>query len=372
MVASSRAAILPRMIRRHFVRLAALGLVALAPARATESSLTARLDGLATAAMERRRFMGAVLVVRDGAALLDRAYGSASLELEVPNTPATRFRIGSITKQFTAAAILLLEERGLLRVDDLLARHVPEAPAAWAGITLYQLLTHTSGIRNITALPEFRTWAKLPQTPREAVERLRDLPLDFPPGEKFAYSNSNYLLLGLVVERVSGRAFAAFLHDNVLDPLGLRDTDVDNNTDLVPRRAAGHAFQFGSYLRAPYSDMTVPHAAGAMYSTTHDLRRWIEGLLSGQLLTPASVARMITPEKGGYALGLQVSLTPRKVIRHGGSIAGFSAFLAHYPDERLTVVVLSNVMGPTSEPLARQLAETAIADRVTGNRQTAP
>lgn len=360
------------MIRLRLVLLVLLSLVTAGPARPAGPSPTSELDAIATTAVARNKFMGAVLVVRDGAVLLDRGYGSASLELEVPNTPATRFRIGSITKQFTAAAILLLEERGRLRLADPVARHVPEVPAAWSQITLYQLLTHTSGIRNLTSLPDFRTWARLPQTPRQAVERLRDLPLDFPPGEKFAYSNSNYLLLGLVIERVSGRDYAAFLHDNVLDPLGLRDTDVDNNTDLVPRRAAGHAFQFGEYLRAPYSDMTVPHAAGAMYSTTHDLRRWIEGLLAGRLLTPESVSRMITPEKGGYALGLQVSLSPRKVIRHGGSIAGFSAFLAHYPDDRLTVVVLSNVMGPTSEPLARQLAAAVLADRAAGTRPPAP
>ncbi len=352
------------MTRLSFVCLVVLGLVGTPFARAADTPLAQRLDHLAEAAAARQGFMGAVLVVRDGATLLDRAYGSASLELDVPNTPAMRFRIGSITKQFTAAAILLLEERGKLRLSDPVARHVPEAPETWAKITLYQLLTHTSGIHNITRLPEFRTWKMLPQTPLEAIQRLRDLPLDFAPGEKHAYSNSNYLVLGLVIERASGERYAAFLHNNVLGPLGLRDTDVDRNVDIVPRRAAGYTRFLGTFFNASYTDMSVPYAAGAMYSTTHDLRRWIERLLAGQLLSPASVERMITPEQDGYALGLRVVVGEdgRQVISHGGSIAGFSAFLAHYPEEKTTIVVLANITGAVSGRLARQLANILFDD----------
>jgi CubicO group peptidase (beta-lactamase class C family) len=345
------------MTRFSLVRLVVVGLMGAIFSRAADTSLAERLDRIVEAAAARHGFMGAVLVARDGTTLLDRAYGSASLELSVPNTPAMHFRIGSITKQFTAAAILLLEERGKFRLTDAVGRHVPDVPAAWAGITLYQLLTHTSGIRNITSLPDFRTWKMLPQTPRQMIDRLRDLPLDFAPGEKHAYSNSNYLVLGLVVERASGQSYAAFLQNNILGPLDLRDTDVDHNVDVLPRRAAGYVHFLGTFFNASYSDMSVPYAAGAMYSTTHDLRRWIEGLLAGKLLSPASVTRMITPEKDGYALGLREITDERTVIEHGGSIAGFSAFLARYPNDRTTIVVLANVQGRVSGLLARQLAE---------------
>jgi CubicO group peptidase (beta-lactamase class C family) len=344
------------------VRLVVLVSVIAAYGRAADTPLAQRLERIAETAAARQGFMGAVLVARDGTTLLDRAYGSASLELEVPNTPAMRFRIGSITKQFTAAAILLLEERGKLRLADPVTRHVPEVPAAWAGITLYQLLTHTSGIHNLTSLPEFPTWKMLPQTPLQAIDRLRDLPLDFAPGEKFAYSNSNYLVLGLVVERASGQDYTAFLHTHILGPLGLRNTDVDNTVDVMPRRAVGHLWFLGTYYNAPYIDLSVPHGAGAMYSTTHDLRHWIEGLLAGKLFSPASVTRMITPEKNSYALGVRVITDGRRSIQHGGSIAGFSAFLSHFPDENATIVVLANVSGGVSGSLARDLARALFDD----------
>lgn len=351
------------MTRLALLLILALSLAPAASAGAGEPPIQAQLDRIVARAAARHGFMGAVLVTRDGTTLLDRGYGSASLELDVPNTPATRFRIGSVTKQFTAAAILVLEERGQLRLSDSVARHLPEAPATWATITLHQLLTHTSGIANLTRLPEFRTWVRLPQTAADVLNRLRDLPLDFPPGDRHAYSNSNYLLLGLVIERLSGQPYAAFLHDHVLDPLGLRDTDVDNNFELVPRRAAGHGWLMGTYLNAPYTDMTVPHAAGALYSTTHDLRRWIEGLLAGRLLRPATVARMLTPEREDYALGVRVTTDPdgRRLIAHGGSIAGFSAFLGHYPEGKVTIVVLANVAGGGAIALGRQLGPAVFA-----------
>ena len=332
-------------------------------ASAADTPLTARLDGIAQTAVKRDGFMGAVLVTRAGETLLDRGYGSASLELDVPNTPAMRFRIGSITKQFTAAAVLLLEERGRLRITEPLARYLPEVPATRAPITLYQLLTHTSGLPNMTSLGDFQTWKVQPTSPKQAIERLRDLPLDFAPGEKHAYSNSNYLILGAVIERIADRKYAAFMQDNVFAPLGLRDTDVDNQLDIVPRRAAGYHRFLGTFFNATYTDMSVPHSAGAMYSTTHDLRRWIESLLAGKLLSSATVARMITPEQNGYALGVRVLESPRKVIQHGGAIAGFSAMLSHYPDDQTTIVVLANVTGNVGGMLARRLEKAVFEDR---------
>lgn len=292
------------------------------------------------------QFTGAVLVAKRGTALFDRAYGPANREWDIANTPATHFRIGSITKQFTAVAILVLEERGKLKLSDLVSAHLPDAPAAWEKITLHHLLTHTSGIPNVTSDPEFILWKNSPATVTQIVGRFRDQPLSFPPGERYAYSNSNYLLLGLLVEKITGgQRFGDFLRENVLDPLGLKESGLDANQRILPRRATGYERSRGEFFNAAHGDMSVPHAAGAMYSTTHDLWRWAEAVLGGdKLLTPASRAKLLTPAREDYALGVRVSVSyGRKTIDHGGSISGFSSFLAHYPDDGLTVVVLSNL-----------------------------
>src|SRR4029450_13167276 len=169
---------------------------------------------------------------------------SAHLEWDIPNTPATKFRLGSITKQFTAASILLLEERGKLTLTDPIKKYVPEAPAAWDTITIFNLLTHTSGIPNFTSLPEYNS-LKLQDTPvAKRVATLRDKPLDFVPGEKMSYSNSGYLVLGYVIERVTGAGYGKFVTDNIFTPLGMKDSGYDSNTAIIPRRAAG-------YMRSP-------------------------------------------------------------------------------------------------------------------------
>jgi CubicO group peptidase (beta-lactamase class C family) len=305
-----------------------------------------------------------VLVAKGDAVLLNQAWGEANVEWAVANTPETRFRIGSISKQFAAAALLLLEERGELKTSDLVKGFVPDAPAAWAPLTLHHLLTHTSGIPNVTSLPEFPThWKWVPTTIDEMVSRFRERPLVFAPGSKFAYSNSNYLLLGYIIERVSGMSYAKFLRERILEPLGLRDTGLDSNRTILPRRASGYVNVAGELENAAYSEMTVPHAAGAMYSTTHDLHRWMRSLFSGKLLSPSSLAKLLTPEKGNYAYGLRVATEDgRNVVEHGGSIAGFSAQLSYYPDDQLTVVVLANRNTPAVRLLPRILAKTAVED----------
>lgn len=308
------------------------------------------------------RFSGAVLVAQRGAVVFEQAVGEANREWGIPNSPATRFRIGSITKQFAAVAVLVLAERGKLKLSDPVAAHVPEAPAHWEGITLRHLLAQTSGLPNVTRDPEFLLWKLQPTSVRQMVGRFRERPLDFAPGERHAYSNSNYLLLGLVIENASGQPLADFLREAVLRPLGLDDTGVDANLELLPRRASGY-WRAGRVLNAPYTDMSVPHASGAMYSTTHDLWRWCEAVFGDKLLTPDSRRALLTPEHDGYALGVRVgSFRGRTVIEHGGNISGFSSHLRHYPGEGLTVVALSNISDGegTPEELVRELADLAL------------
>jgi CubicO group peptidase (beta-lactamase class C family) len=187
-----------------------------------------------------RQFMGSVLVAKGTQVLLNKGYGSANLEWDVPNSPATKFRLGSITKQFTAASILLLQERGKLNVQDPVKKYMADAPAAWDKITIYHLLTHTSGIPNFTSFPEYAKWEPFATTAAEEVARFRDKPLDFAPGEKWSYSNSGYVLLGYLIEKITGGSYEKFVRENIFNPLGMRDSGYDSNSAVIARRAAGY------------------------------------------------------------------------------------------------------------------------------------
>jgi CubicO group peptidase (beta-lactamase class C family) len=332
---------------------------------AADAQNTSRMARIVEAQAADNHFMGTVLVAKDGVPFFEKSHGFANVEWQVPNTPTTKFRIGSVTKQYTAAAVLLLEERGLLTLKDPVSKHVPDAPAAWEKVTVHHLLTHTSGIPSFTSFPEYGTWKLAATSAAKTVAHFRDRPLEFEPGERHVYSNSGYLLLGHIIERVSGQTYETFVKDNLLTPLGITDSGYDWNATILPQRASGYVRTPSGLANAPYVDMHVPHGAGALYSTAHDMLRWTQGLLGGGLLSPASLEKMTTPYKNDYALGLVVrTANGRKVIEHGGAIDGFNAHLSHFPDEKLTVVVLSNVSGPAADTLARQLAQVAFGEQV--------
>jgi CubicO group peptidase (beta-lactamase class C family) len=301
--------------------------------------------------------MGTVLVARDGHVVLDKAYGMANLELDVPNTPDTKFRLGSITKQFTAASILLLEERGKLKIDDRVKAYLPDAPMSWDRITIFNLLTHTSGIPNFTAMPDYNTIKLSSRSAGAAVSAFRDRPLDFGPGEQMSYSNSGYLVLGDIIEKVSGQSYEQFVTDNIFTPLGMKDSGYDSNTAIIKHRASGYSRLQGGYANATYIHMSIPHAAGALFSTTRDLLKWEQALFAGKVVSKASLDRMTTPFKNDYAFGLTVrTVKDRKVIAHGGGIDGFNTAMAYYPDSRTVVIVLSNVNGNVPGQASAQLA----------------
>jgi CubicO group peptidase (beta-lactamase class C family) len=314
---------------------------------------------------DNKTFMGSVLVARDGQVLIKRGYGYANLEWQIPNTPTTKFRLGSITKQFTAAAILLLEERGKLRTDDPVKKHLPDAPAAWDQITIFNLLTHTSGIPSFTNFPEYRV-AKLVATPAEnIVASFRDKPLEFQPGEKWNYSNSGYVLLGYLIEKISGQTYEQFVRDNIFTPLGMKDSGYDSNRMLIPLRAAGYAPTPNGPVNAEFIHMSVPHGAGGLYSTTEDMLRWTEGLYGGKLLSAASLEKMTTPFKNDYAFGLiSRMVNGRKIIDHGGGIEGFNTMLIYYPAMKLTIVTLANLNGTAAGELANKLGALMHGDTV--------
>ncbi len=324
----------------------------------------ARMDQVVQYYVSNKTFMGSVLAARGDQILLSRGYGSANLEWNVPNAPTTKFRLGSVTKQFTAASILLLEERGKLKTDDPVKKFMPDAPAAWDKITIFHLLTHTSGIPNFTSFPDYRSKEPFAATPAELVARFRDKPLDFQPGEKWSYSNSGYVLLGYILEKASGESYEKFVQENIFGPLGMKDSGYDSNSAIIPRRAAGYAPGKGGPVNAGYIDMSIPFSAGALYSTTEDLLRWEQGLFGGKLLSAASLAKMTAPFKSDYAFGVAVhTVRGRKVIDHGGGIEGFNTFLAYYPEDKLTVVALGNLNGDPQQIVTR-LAALAHGEKV--------
>ena len=357
------------------VLVAALG--ALAPAFAQRASVgeqdVARMEQVIQSHVAAGSFMGTVLVARDGTPVLNKGYGMANLEWNVPNSPNTKFRLGSITKQFTAAAILLLEERGKLKVDDRIKTYLPDIPMSWERITVFNLLTHTAGIPNFTALSEYATAKSRPTTVDGTLATLRDKVLDFGPGEKMSYSNSGYLVLGSIIEKVSGQSYEKFVTDNFFTPLDMKDSGYDSNTLVIKRRASGYNRLPAGYVNAGYIHMSVPHAAGALYSTTEDLLKWEQALFDGKVVSKASLDRMITPFKNDYAFGLTVSTEKgRRVIAHGGGIDGFNTHLAYYPDSRTVIIALSNVAGPIPGVLGAQLGAVMHGESVTltSERQT--
>ena len=311
------------------------------PARAQDPA--ARFDEYLGDLARKDLFSGAVLVARDGKVLFAKGYGKANEEFDIPNAPAVKFRLGSITKQFTAAAILQLEERGKLRVADPICNYLKECPETWKEITIRHLLTHTSGIPNYTALPSYPQSMHAPVTNDGMIARFKDRPLDFKPSEKWNYSNSGYFLLGVIIEKVSGEGYEAYLQKNIFTPLGMKDSGYDWHHTILKNRATGYSYQKGARVNSTYLDMGQPAAAGSLYSTVEDLFRWNEALFNGKALSPKSFEAMTTPVLNNYGYGVGMTeVFKRKTVSHGGGINGFNTYLIRYLDDKVTIAVLRN------------------------------
>src|SRR6266446_8784390 len=231
--------------------------VLLAGACAAQDGVS-RMEQVVQYYVSQKQFMGAVLVARGSDVLLSKGYGSANLEWEIPDSPSTKFRLCSITKQFTAASILLLEERGKLKVNDPVKKYLPDVTAPWDKVTVFHLLTHTSGIPSFTGFPDYESTEAIPSPAEKTVARFRDKPLEFEPGEKWNYSNSGYVLLGYLIEKISGQPYAKFVQENIFDPLGMKDSGYDSNSALILRRASGYAPSTNGPVNAGYIDMSIP------------------------------------------------------------------------------------------------------------------
>ena len=349
--------------RRAPLAWAALLFVTAQPLRADD--LAEALTKHMAAAAEKDGFSGSVLVTKDGQPLLSQGYGFANREYEIRNTPQTKFRIGSVTKQFTAMAVMILQERGKLKVDDPISKYLDDAPQAWDGITIHHLLCHTSGIPSYTGFPQMMSrTVRLPATVDEVIATFKDKTLEFQPGEQFAYSNSGYHVLGKIIEKASGQDYETFLREAILQPLELNDTGYDHAATLLPRRASGYSRTPKGLTNAPYIDMSWPYAAGAIYSTVEDLARWDQALSSGKLVGPESYQAMYTPVKQNYGYGWTIRQRDgHQEISHNGGIHGFSSSLVRYPADKVCVVVLSNVIPAPTDRLAHELAGIVLGER---------
>ncbi len=299
-------------------------------------------------AVEVERFNGAILIALDGKTIVSKGYGMANVELDVPNTPKTVFRLASITKQFTATAIMMLQERGKLNINDNACKYLADCPTAWQTITIRHLLTMTHGIPGVSAL-ELGALRGLPVPWDQWLEATGKKPLDFTPGENFKYSNSGYTLLGFIIERVSGKLYGDFLQENIFTPLEMKQTGYEDPLRIIKNRATGYRQLPGDPItNVPYAEIIRLYSAGGIYSTTEDLLLWDKALYTEKLLSKKSIDEMFTPFKEmypgkSYAYGWWTSQKfGRQEIAHGGNLAGFITYLARFPSDRVTVIVLSN------------------------------
>ena len=299
----------------------------------------------------------AVIVIRDGKTVYRSAHGLANLELAVPLRADHVFRIGSVTKQFTAAAILLLADRGELQLTDPITKYLPDYHAQGHTVTIQHLLSHTSGIANYTELPEWPATIRTDVSVQQMIALFQDKPFDFPPGARWKYDNSGYILLGAIIEKVSGQRYADFMRTHIFDPLGMTSTGYEDTSRITPGRVAGYMRSGDRWRNADFLSMTQPYAAGALTSTVDDLARWNSAIENGELLKPASwqlagtsfalADGMPTRYGAGWILG---RVGPIATLEHGGGIFGFNAYVLRAPGAHLYVAVLANASPPPTPP----------------------
>ncbi len=348
---------------------AAMLVMAASAASGKDGEASQQIDALFRAAYSDSAPGAAVIVVKDGQTILRKGYGLANLEHGIPVTPQTVFRLGSVTKQFTAMAILMLEEEGKLSLDDSITVFLPNFPMGDEPITIAHLLSHTSGIQSYTNMSSFWQHARDDLAPDEMIDLFKDEPREFAPGEKWTYSNSGYFLLGRIIEKVSGKSYAEFVRERIFAPLSMNNSYYGSHTRIIPNRATGYEGEGGTWQNAGFISMTPPFSAGALLSTVDDMARWDAALYTQNLVPKEALERYFTPflldngEPTEYAYGWMISeLQGSPVAAHGGGIRGFMSFVIRVPEKHAYVAVLTNCIGhePSAPYLARKAAAIAI------------
>ena len=362
------------MSRRLLIALALTTVASAADAqRPTRAALQRKVDSLVVSALAEGPVAGmSVAVVRGRDTLVMKGYGVADVENEVAATPQSVYRIGSITKQFTAAAIMQLVEQHEVSLDDSIGKHLPHLAARWRGATVRQLLNHTSGIPSYTSAgPRWANRMREDLAHDSLLAIVAGDTLDFAPGAQWRYNNTGYYLLGMLIERVTGRSYADDIRERFAKPLGLTSTLYCETQPIIRRRAQG--YQVGpdkKLVNAAPLSMRQPFAAGALCSTVGDLVAWQRALAAGRVVTPASYTAMTTPEgaaagsRYGFGLGRD-TLAGRTSVEHGGGINGFNSMLIYYPSDTLSIAVLGNTNGPWVNRVADNIARAALGAPLT-------
>ncbi|MFC3052497.1 serine hydrolase [Kordiimonas pumila] len=362
------------MLRKFYILLVSIPLVLLSFTAKAEIASAETITKAATELLD-REFPAdapgiAVLVAQGDKVLFSGARGLANVELGIPVAPDNVFRIGSVTKQFAATALLKLVQEGKAKLDDPLSKYLPEYPNG-DDITLVHLLNHTSGVNSYTGIENYFTDGRIQKdlSTEQMIDVFKDLPVDFAPGEKFAYNNSGYVLVGAVIEAITGRPWYDYIEKELLVPNGILRTQFGSNTRLIHGAVSGYEYNNGVIKPATYLSMTQPHAAGALTSNVYDLMLWNRTVHTGKILDPEMYKRFITPEGVAADVNYAFAVTDgdirgHKSIQHGGGINGFITYLLYIPDEEITVAAIQNSTGTLmrSERVAKELASVAVAD----------
>ncbi len=341
--------------RAEVVFLLAVLVSALSPVTLAQEK-AAKIDELMSVYHEYGQFNGSVLVAEGGKVIYKKGFGLANKEWNIPNQPDTKFRVGSITKQFTAMLVLQLVDRGKLKLEGKITDYLPDYPKKTGDrVTIHHLLNHTSGIPTYTGLPGFfANESRNPYGPMEFAKKFfAEKELEFEPGARFNYNNSAYFLLGAIIEKVSGLSYEKALQQNIFDPLNMKNSGFDHHETVLAKRAAGYEKRLDGYQTAPYLDMSIPYAAGSLYSTVEDLYLWDQALYMDKLLSPERKRVMFQPNLENYAYGWDVRKVPADqpgagatMISHGGGINGFNTLIVRLVDSK-DLIVLFNNTGPT-------------------------
>ncbi|GAB2775556.1 serine hydrolase [Salinimicrobium soli] len=327
-----------------------------------------KIEELLNKYQEYGQFNGSALVAEDGKIILSKGFGMANMEYDIPNKAETKHRLGSITKQFTATLIMQLVQEGKLELDKPISTYLPDykGPAA-DKVTIHHLLTHSSGIPSYTSFPGFfQEYSRDPYSPKEFVKTFADSTLQFAPGEKFEYNNSGYFLLGYIIEKVTGKSYEQALQERIFDPLNMNNTGYDHHANILKNRASGYEKNGNGYVNAPYLDMSLPYAAGSLYSTVEDLYKWDRALYENKILSEESKKLMFSPQikdgEGYYGYGWMMTDLPVgdtkdsvKVIAHGGGINGFNTLIARFPEGDDLVVLLNNTGGTKLREMTKSI-----------------
>ncbi|MBL7920216.1 MAG: serine hydrolase [Bacteroidia bacterium] len=303
----------------------------------------ARIDLMLRVYTKKNMFSGSVLIAKKGKVLLSKGYGLANTTHSVSNLPTTKFKLASVSKQFTAMAIMILQEKGKLSTEDKLTKYIPDYPNG-DKITIHHLLTHTSGIPNVTALPVFDTMKVKSHTLEQTIALTKNKPLEFEPGSKFNYSNSGYILLTYIIENASGKKYEDYLKEVIFDPLGMKNSGLYPPTGTLKNSAIGYTEANEGLVEAPYIDMSIPSGAGALYSTVEDLFLWDQALYTEKLVKKETMEKIMTVYKDNYAYGwMFTKYKEHKKFFHGGGIEGFNTVINRFTDDELCIIILKNV-----------------------------